>query len=206
MKILLSIFRASFLFIALCGSVSQAAILNVIEEDGFVRLLGASNVSVQGVSYDVEFQGGTCADVFSGCDSISDFVFQSEGQALAASQALLDQVLIDTSLVGLGIEVYFDTQINSIAGCETAPIGSVCEIFSPFALGTNGPIIAGALNFGPQGGSQDLVGVGEGYFTDTSGVPATYAVWTLTAVPIPGTVLLFTSSLGMLILSKRHLQ
>src|SRR5262245_51552264 len=55
-------------------------------------LTGARNVDVNGTLYDVDFLDGTCVAIFSGCNAISDFTFQSDLSAQAASQALLDQV------------------------------------------------------------------------------------------------------------------
>ena len=69
-------------------------ILNI---DGTGQLLGASQVDVNGTLYDVEFKDGSCVSLFNGCDDISDFMFQTEIGARAASQALLDQVLLNTS-------------------------------------------------------------------------------------------------------------
>lgn len=35
-------------------------------------LIGAKGVNVAGTLYDVTFEGGTCASIFSGCDAASD--------------------------------------------------------------------------------------------------------------------------------------
>ena len=45
--------------------------------------------------YDVQFLDGSCISLFNGCDDVSDFTFQTQAAAILASQALLDQVLLD---------------------------------------------------------------------------------------------------------------
>jgi hypothetical protein len=62
------------------------------------QLIGASDVSVLGTRYDVSFVEGTCAAVFSGCDEPSDLSFTDEDSGIAAAQALLDQVFLDTGV------------------------------------------------------------------------------------------------------------
>src|SRR6476646_4971763 len=56
------------------------------------KLTGATSVDVNGTLYDVEFLDGSCITVFGGCDSVSDLAFNTDGDASAAAQALLDQV------------------------------------------------------------------------------------------------------------------
>jgi hypothetical protein len=63
-----------------------------ITTDEFGKLIGAHGVNVGGTLYDVEFNDASCAEIFSGCDSLNDFDFTTQSAALAASQALLDQV------------------------------------------------------------------------------------------------------------------
>ena len=59
-------------------------------------LIGATDVDLGLLGfYNVTFAGGTCAFNFSGCDSQSDFAFNTLANAIVAAQALLDQVLID---------------------------------------------------------------------------------------------------------------
>ena len=72
--------------------------------------MGASDVLVGGNLYDVQFLDGTCADLYSGCDAVSDFTFQTQASATLASQALLDQVFLDAT--GL-----FDSQPELTRGC-----------------------------------------------------------------------------------------
>lgn len=93
-------------------------------------LTGATGieVTVNNVTtlYDVTFQGGTCAGLFSGCDSSNDFVFKTEGEALAASQALLDQVFLD------GAFGAFDSAPDTTAGCSDFVL---CMVLTPYDFG-----------------------------------------------------------------------
>jgi len=50
-------------------------------------LTGATGVNVGGTFYNVEFVEGTCAALFDGCDSVNDFDFTMEADAVAASRA-----------------------------------------------------------------------------------------------------------------------
>lgn len=56
------------------------------------KLAGANKIWIDGNYFDVRFVDGTCAAVFNGCDSPTDFAVMAN-QAENASQALLDQVL-----------------------------------------------------------------------------------------------------------------
>lgn len=98
-------------------------------------MTGATGVIVGGVSYDVTFADGTCAELFSGCDDKSDFIFDQAG-ALQAAQSLLDQVFIDT----------FDTAPNRIRGCTL----NSCVTFIPAELAVSrgvDVIFTGASNY-----------------------------------------------------------
>ena len=93
------------------------------------QLVGAQNIAIGGEFYDVSFtSAGSCASLFGGCDDASDFDFQSQAAATAAAQALLDFVFID------GPDGNFDTQPNTILGCETI----FCGALIPFALSSVG--------------------------------------------------------------------
>ena len=100
--------------------------------DGNGELTGAAGVDVGGTLYDVEFLDGTCASVFDGCDSNSDFAFSSLSETNLAAQALLDQVF-------LGI---YDGQPHLTRGCE----GQVpCWVWIPYSttgffVDASGPI------------------------------------------------------------------
>lgn len=106
----------------LAGSVNAAPILLV--SGGILQ--GATGVDVEGSIYDVRFVDGTCAALFTGCDQVTDFPFQTAGAASAAAQALLDTVFVD------GPAGKFDTNPTLINGCIAAP--SFCNATNPYTL------------------------------------------------------------------------
>jgi hypothetical protein len=145
------------------------------------QLLGASGVDVGGSLFDVAFVDGTCITLFSGCDSASDFTFNS-ADALLASQALLDQVFLDGAFS-------FDTDPELTVGCGST---SLCRAMTPYS-------IAGSLfntRFARNSSTSDVLTFGGFSRTnDTSGLSDyTFAVWT--TVPEPSTALLL--SLGLI--------
>lgn len=75
----------------LITSTTEATPILNINEDG--KLTGASNVEIKGISYNVNFEMGFCSDLFAGCNSQSDFTFNSIEGANAASKALSDSVI-----------------------------------------------------------------------------------------------------------------
>ena len=106
--------------LALASTANAATLL--VNASGI--LTGATDVDVGGTLYDVEFVDGTCVALFDGCDSANDFDFSTEADALAASQALLDQVFVDTA------QGSFDSDPSLTFGC-----GSTCFASTPFGLG-----------------------------------------------------------------------
>lgn len=168
------------------ASPAAAATLNVVGG----QLLGATNVIVDGNSYDVQFLDGTCIALYDGCDEASDFSFTA-GSAAFASQALLDQVFID------GIDGSFDSDPELTNGCTDTVR---CRVYTPWASATPNSLGVSSLN--NEGALPDF-NVSTGFDTslDTSGVAnLTFAVWTL--VPEPGTGILM--SLGLIALSVRE--
>ena len=179
---------ASVMVVQLAASSASAANLNV--SGG--QLLGASGVTVDGISYNVEFLEGTCIALYGGCDEASDFTFTTESAAMLASQALLDQVFLDG---GLG---NFDTDVDLTFGCT----GSTphCDAITPFAVGGSLVTFGIARN---EEVAADLV-VASDTLTRTSNVLFTdnvvYAVWT--PVPEPGTMIL--TGLGIAVIGIRR--
>jgi hypothetical protein len=82
----------SALAIGLLLIATQANAATLIT-DGSGQLIGAHEVIVSGALYDVEFLDGSCAEVFFGCDELTDITFLRD-EAGTAAQALLDQVFI----------------------------------------------------------------------------------------------------------------
>ena len=97
--------------VTLIGPASALAVPILLIDSGG-QLTGALNVEVNGTLFDVTVQDGTCIGLFAGCDELEDFTFRSEADALAASKALLDQVVRD------GPGGLFDSDPSLNSGCE----------------------------------------------------------------------------------------
>lgn len=154
----------------------------IFQFDEQFRLTGATGVNVLGARFDVEFYDGTCISAYAGCDSDADFKFQSADEAIAASQAIVDQIFN-------GGHIY-DVFPNLILGCESSTDWA-CAVFTPYQYGRD--ILAyNARNF-PGAGLNDLnEGGGFGRFVDFSDHPYfVLALWTVHTVPEPGTLALF---------------
>lgn len=118
------IFASAVLAFTYLSTVHAAQL--VIEND---NLIGATGVDVNGALYDVEFLDGTCIDLFDGCTDVTDFVFQDLQSGNAASQALIDQVLLDVS------EGQFDSDPSLTEGCLAvySQTSDLCYIFTPIS-------------------------------------------------------------------------
>ncbi len=186
MRIMLTrtVLSAALLFLITSGA--NAATLNVVGG----QLLGASGVDVGGTLYNVEFLDGTCIALFSGCDSVIDFMFTTSSEALAASQALLDQVFTD------GVSGSFDDDTTLTNGCTHT---LVCDAATPYELsGVEKVFVAIAENWSGSlmPGSDSAVLAFSFAVTRYDTLPddtSVYAVWT--PVPEPKTALLLAMGL-----------
>ncbi len=173
----------------LVADIARAA--PVLLVDGGGKLTGATGVMVGSSFFDVSFVDGTCIALFNDCDASTDFVFQSQDEATAASQALLDQVFID------GPSGLFDSDPIITQGCFEDPLSPLaCGALTPFGLaGTAVPFVLAmsAYNALFDTPADQVVGP-LGHARSTSTAPTfdeVYAVWTPAAsVPEPATVTL----------------
>ena len=187
-----------------------AVVLNI--ENGI--LMGATGVNVNGNIYDVTFQDGTCFDLFNGCNESSDFFFPvsdihlatlDSSEAFIASQALLDQIFLDSTLGA------FDSDPTLTNGC--AYYGG-CSVYTPVFPTTSGGVDYFTSIFAANGEGVDGKSVAYSF-----GVPATadsytsgvagdfvFAIWSnnISAVPVPAAVWLFGSGLiGLIGIARR---
>ena len=167
---------AAALALTISAPVAAAVTLQV---DANGKLTGATGVIVNGQSYDVNFVDGTCAYVFGGCDSTSDFDFTNNSDAAAAAQALLSQVLNQT-FGGIN----YDTQYGMTAGCATNTYDS-CGIVIPTTYTTwaNG---TGAINAALDGNDRVQSGYGASpAFNTSNDATWTWADFYLSGSPRP---------------------
>lgn len=162
------------------GLSVHAAVLSISGD----KLQGATGVNVGGTLYNVEFIDGSCVDVFSGCDQATDFAFHTIPLALMASQALLDQVFLDTLLGD------FDSRPELTNGI-TSPFRS--QILTPY-IG-DGLTSWGAIAYNSPPASFDTTGE---YFTSSNydlslASQSVYARWS--RVPEPATMMLLGAGL-----------
>jgi hypothetical protein len=189
------------------SGLAQAGLMLQVNGDG--QLTGATGVSVSGLLYDVQFVDGTCAALFGGCDDNSDFLFQTEIQAIAASSSLMDQVFRD---VTLGM---FDTKTELTAGCSD--IGR-CFIFTPYETTTRSgyddntgmDVLRDAvkasllINFSDRFAVRAKVQVSRTLFDDQNlNRSSVYARWSPVKVTEPSILAIF--ALGMIGLATRRL-
>lgn len=162
-------------FLVTGETVQAEVILNV--SNG--QLIGAQNVEVNGALFFVSFVEGTCIDIFSGCDDAEeDFTFTTQAAANEASQALLDQVLIDNG------DHSFDSVPGLTTGCTNRPPDfDDCDVFTPYGIDNPVALVASiARNFSPASRFEDFVDASSfGKTQDTTSLGfAVYAVWSQT--------------------------
>ncbi len=192
-RLFFSFIRKIFLATALLGAANSQAGLIVASGE----LVGATGVVISGLgTFDVSFEDGSCANLFSGCDELSDFAFNSLDQVIAASQALLDQVFIDSEL-GL-----FDSNSALTRGCED---DNQCIAFIPYKFLDNWVLGKNLNNANSESGDRQSYTTNLGRDQSISGRSnTTFAVFTQVAqIPTPATILLFGSALMGLVSLKR---
>ncbi len=104
--------RVLVLFATLVFTAPSMVFAATLFVDSTGQLTGATGVIVNGEPYDVEFLDGTCVDLFTGCDALSDFTFNTVEEFSAAAQALFDSVFLD------GPQGMFDSIPSLTNGCS----------------------------------------------------------------------------------------
>lgn len=176
------------------GPTSAQAVTLLVNGSGI--LTGATGVDVGGTLYDVEFLDGSCVALFDGCDADSDFTFQTQAAATTASQALLDDVFINS------VHGNFDDNPHFTNGCSNS---AGCVVHTPYTLGISsvGPQLVStyfAFNVGLGFGS-DVTGSMQAQPTSDSGDSAqgTWVRWTVAApVPEPASIMFLALGLAAL--------
>jgi len=159
------------------------------------QLYGASGVDVNGTMYDVSFLNGTLYSIFGTPPS---FTFTTQSLAIDASEALLNQVLLDTASGN------FDSQPELTNGLELPYAG---YLYTPFAYNTSTAIFSAAV-------IENTHDVDTVYTLTTPSVlnfwsipDYVYARWTQTSiapVPEPSTIILLGIGLGGLVVVRRR--
>lgn len=176
------------------------------------QLIGATDVDVNGVLYDVTFADGPCTAIFSGCNEASDFDFATDVEAEAAAQALLDQVFLNAPARFL-----FDTDPLRTRGCDELLSGA-CGITIPYGdlmtltTGDIGVAIIVARNAVDEANDEVGPGGAQTPMNDLRDIKfATYAKFTRTTpvdppmdpIPVPAAFPLFVAGLAGLRLAGR---
>lgn len=156
--------------------ISTQANAATLITDGSGQLIGAHEVIVSGALYDVEFLDGSCVEVFSGCDELTDITFLRD-EAVTAAQALLDQVFIGQ----------FDHDPELTRGC-TSP--ETCRVQIPRWINEdNSAPVSIAINW-----RAGAIGFSDGVLDNSSwsgnGTTSTSTLARFTPVPEPSTALL----------------
>jgi hypothetical protein len=160
----------AFLLLHTCHSYAATP---QIDSQG--QLTGATGVVVNSVAYDVEFIDGTCADLFSGCDSLTDFPF-SQGESADAAFALLNQVFLNTP------DGAFDDIPNLTRGCERE---LNCKALTPVSLGSSSILTSRAARNDERNGGFDsifLTTLLSGNVDLTTDDDQVWAVWSTSVV------------------------
>jgi hypothetical protein len=175
------------------------------------ELIGASGVNVNGNDYSVRFVDGSCVSLFAECagSGTYGFTFTSSADALAASQALLDQVLLGE----------LDDSPSRTSGCNES---NLCMIYTPYGITAPGGSVSiavaanrslfllnlsnpldDATSLSSVSPSLETVSTAPGGINDVS----VYAVWALdttNSVPEPAPLALVAAGILGALASRRR--
>jgi hypothetical protein len=119
-----------FTWLSLSIGANAATVAWDVDVNG--KLIGARNVNVDSTLYDVSFADDICINVFAGCNSTADFApFTESSAALAAADALVNQVFLDQS--GSASPGNYASEPGTIIGCGS----TLCAFFIPYLHETN---------------------------------------------------------------------
>jgi hypothetical protein len=110
------------LFLVISVAVAGVASAATLIVDGSGQLIGARDIPISGVLYEVEFRDDSFTNLFGDASGLDA---QSETEARLLGQALIDEVFVD-SASGL-----FDSDPELISGCENT---GACDVLIPFAV------------------------------------------------------------------------
>lgn len=164
------------------------------------QLMGASGILVDGALYSVQFIDGSCVEAYNGCDEASDFTFQTFDVARnGASQALYEQVLVDTGVPG----EEFESSVDLVNGCS---LTNQCRILTAYTVDPE--LNVHMIIMRPSPSLDTSLPSGISLFdpaqSTVSESDTVYAVWSPAAAPspapalsLPGIALLAASLLGV---------
>lgn len=176
--------KKSFKWFALSAVLCAPSVFAATLQISGGTLTGATGVNVNGSYYDVSFVDGSCNSLFSGCIN-SAFTFNTIGDATAAAQALLSQVLLGA----------FDDRSANTRGCNA---GGSCSILTPYNHTLPYDLSAMTTYNAAIEASDQVFGSSITPTISTTASPTqVFAVWT--PVPVPAAAWLFGS--GMLALA-----
>lgn len=190
----MNLFRALFFTLfALASAHASAAVVYVTDGGGL--LTGATGVVVDGVTYDVTFQDGTCIGLFPACDASTVFEFNTAGAAHLASQALSAQVFTTTTTEG----AIFTGTPGLTAGCDAGD----CYFYTPYAASATTAAVSAFVNQNSAGTDFTIASTpfGSGLSTGAGGGGfQVFAVWSTAAssVPAPATLSLLFAGFAAL--------